>query len=228
MKIGILVTGHPAPKLAPKYGEYNKLFEKLLAGQDLEFEAFFSVDDEAPDPNNVCDGYLVTGSGRNVTENAPWMGTLSDWLAKTYGQKPIVGVCFGHQILAHALGGRVDVSGCGWTVGVTPYQRVDGGEDFTASAWHQYEVAEAPTDARAFIETDTCRYAGLTYGDKALSYQMHPEFDDTYLAELYEDYSYVLSAEARQTYQRTLGRHRVNHKIGEEIGRFFKTGSIQA
>lgn len=106
-------------------------------------------------------------------------------MRQSYSAKiPIVGVCFSHQILAQALGGKVEKHSGGWSVGAVDYTIEDQQHTDTFMAWHQDQVVELPKDARVIGRSDACRLAMLAYGDTALTIQPHPEFTTGFMTDL--------------------------------------------
>ncbi len=198
MKVGILQAGLCPPELLGKYDEYDKVFARFLDGNGFEFQGYRVLEDQFPASVNDADGWLVTGSKYGAYEDRAWIHRLEDFLREAYAAGiPIVGVCFGHQILAKALGGKVVKFDGGWAVGKHTYQ-FDGVEgDVDLMAWHQDQVTELPPDARVFASSPFCKYAGLAYGDKALSVQPHPEFELDFVTDLFEARKDMLDEEVR-------------------------------
>ena len=194
MKIGILQTGDVNEALAPKYGAYPGMFARLLrpVDPDIETPAYAVLRDEFPASVDECDGWIVTGSRHGVYENLPWMLRLQAFLRDAYAAGvPIVGICFGHQILAEALGGKVEKSGKGWGCGVHGYQTIapapwmqDAPDTQRLHCMHQDQIAKLPEDARVIASSEFCDYAMLDYGGKAFSMQAHPEFEGDYTADI--------------------------------------------
>lgn len=179
MKIGILVTGRVPEQLVEENGEYDAQFQRLLAGNGYQFQTWFVVDGEMPDSTAAADGWLITGSKHGAYENLPWIPKLEAFIreVKTSGQ-PLVGICFGHQIIAQALGGTVEKFDRGWAVGHQIYRL--GDREIGANAWHQDQVIDLPKDATVLASNDFCKYAALSYGDTVFTIQPHPEFTDDY------------------------------------------------
>lgn len=197
MKIGILETGRSRAALIERFGSYPDMFKALLGRTDpsLAFEVYPVVDGEFPDGPEDCDGWVVTGSRHGVYDNLPWMKPLKDFLVRAIEARvPVVGICFGHQILAEALGGRVTKSERGWGVGPHGYEIVAPkpwmGEAEPAplllNAVHQDQVVELPAGAEIIASSPFCPYAALAYGDAAISFQAHPEFTIPYERALLE------------------------------------------
>jgi GMP synthase-like glutamine amidotransferase len=183
MQIGILQTGHAPDALIGRTGDYGEMFQRLLAGQGLSFRTYSVVDMEFPDGVHDCEGWLLTGSRHGAYEDLPFIEPLEEFIRKAYAEGvPMVGICFGHQIIAQALGGKVEKFTGGWQVGPTRY-KMDGG-DLTLNAWHQDQVVEKPAEAEVVGSSPFCANAALVYGDRAYSVQAHPEFDNEFLSGL--------------------------------------------
>ncbi len=190
MKIGILETGRP-PEGLEQHGTYAQMFERLL-GPDLDYAVYPVIDDVFPETVDEVDGWLVTGSRFGVYDEAPWIRRLEAFLRQVVAARvPVVGICFGHQILASALGARVEKAEAGWGVGPHAYELVErpawldgAAERFTLNAMHQDQVLSLPPGARLVARSAFCPFAALAYGDHAISFQAHPEFDNAYERDL--------------------------------------------
>lgn len=177
MHIGILQCGHTMPEVNARHGDYSDLFQRLFAGRGWRFTVWNVVDMEFPDAPSDVDAWLLTGSPHGAYDDLPFIAPLEAFLRRAAEDSvPMAGICFGHQILAQALGGRVEKFSGGWGVGPTVY-RVEGLGEVTLNAWHQDQVVEIPPGARPIAETDFCGLAGLAYDKPILTLQPHPEFD---------------------------------------------------
>lgn len=183
MKIGILVTGHVPEDLSVVHGAYPAMFQKMLAGNGFTFAAYGVVDGEFPADVRECDGWLITGSRHGAYEPHPWIPPLEDFIRRAYrAHVPLVGICFGHQIMAQALGGKVEKHKGGWGVGPTEYKTGKG--RIKLHAMHQDQVVKRPPDATVIATAEYCENAGFAYKGRALSFQPHPEFPDGYMRDL--------------------------------------------
>lgn len=185
MLIGILQTGRAPDALRPDHGDYPDLFMRLLAGHGFDFRTYPVLDGVFPDGPRDCDGWLITGSRHGAYEDHPWIAPLESFIrAVRDAGVPMVGICFGHQIIAQALGGKVAKFPGGWSVGRTEYDW--GGETVALNAWHQDQVVERPAGARLCATSDFCENAALVYGDSILTVQAHPEFHRDFAADIIE------------------------------------------
>jgi len=241
MKIGILETGKVNPDLVPAHGAYVPMFRNFLHRADPTIEvAGWDIVDEGRIPASPrdADGWIVTGSKHGVYDPLPWIEPLKVFLRETYAARvPIVGICFGHQILAEAMGGKVVKSDRGWGCGVHDY-RLEGREPWMTSAretmrahaMHQDQVVEKPEDARVIARSEFCDYAGLAYGDYAISIQPHPEFDAAYEGDLIRmrQGSDGIPDEIAQRALRTLESGVDNEVVADWVVAFFRRAVTQS
>ncbi|MQY42905.1 type 1 glutamine amidotransferase [Epibacterium sp. SM1969] len=180
MKIGILQTGHSPQEMKHSHGNYDEMFYKLLEGQGFSFENFPVLDGIFPDSADQAEGWLITGSKFGVYEEHGWIPPLEDLIRQIHARGlPMVGVCFGHQIIAQALGGKVEKFAGGWAIGRTEYD-IDG-KALALNAWHQDQVVDLPEGARVLGGNAFCKNAVLAYGNTIWTIQPHPEFDAAFI-----------------------------------------------
>ncbi|QCO56644.1 type 1 glutamine amidotransferase (plasmid) [Pseudorhodobacter turbinis] len=175
MLIGILQTGLSPDQLMAEMGDYPDMFQRLLAEQGLTFKTWRVLDGEFPPDVNAADGWLITGSRHGAYEDHPWIPPLEAFIRASYAAHvPMVGICFGHQIMAQAMGGRVEKYPEGWAVGATEYDF--DGTPVVLNAWHQDQVTAKPDSAEVVGSNAFCANAALLYDDRMFSVQPHPEF----------------------------------------------------
>lgn len=225
MKIGILSCGHALPEVAEKHGTYPEMFQGLLDGHDFTFEAYDVENMQFPSNVRDCDGWLLTGSKHGAYEDHAFIPQLETFIRQTYSAHvPMVGICFGHQIIAQSLGGQVEKFQGGWALGLTDYAFDDLGE-VKLNAWHQDQVVRRPDGAVPVASNAFCENAALVYDTRALTVQPHPEFHGGVVTEL------VSLRKGTADYPDDLMDQAVSHASGDDnntklaakIAEFFKT-----
>lgn len=235
MKITILETGRPMAPLRGRFPNYPAMFETLIASADdgFAYETVALLDGAPlPDPETL-DAVLITGSPAGVYDPEPWMPILMDfirWCAAS--TVPQVGICFGHQAMAQALGGQVIKSPKGWGLGrhtydVTARQSWMGEappEQFALAVSHQDQVVAPPPGAIVTAASDFCVFAGLAYAQgPAISFQGHPEFSNAFSEALYENRrGSPLTDEQVDTAVASLAAPEDNDLLGDWIASFYR------
>ena len=222
MQIGILQCGHfpTADGFADR--TYHDLYASLLEDRDFQFKAWSVVDMEFPGSVSDADGWLISGSRHGAYEDHAFIPLLEDFVRESVAaEKPVVGICFGHQIMAQAFGGRVEKFAGGWSAGLVDYDF--GGVTVPLNAWHQDQVVEKPEAARVLASTEFCQFAALAYGDYAMSMQPHPEFDAEAVRLLLETRAPgVLPQGHIRDARETLDRPAAQSLAATQIAEFFK------
>lgn len=177
MHIGILQCGPTPPEIAVKHGKYPRMFAALFAGRGWRFSDWNVEEMAFPESPAQADVWLLTGSRHGVYEDHAFIPPLEDFIRAAAAQSvPMLGICFGHQIIAQALGGRVEKAQAGWGLGRHVYD-MDGLGEIGLTAWHQDQVLTPPEGARTIARSAFCPHAALVYEDKGiLTLQPHPEF----------------------------------------------------
>lgn len=226
MKIGILQTGHAPNELWDSQGDFKDLFERLLDGQGFAFSTWNVVDMDFPASINQSDGWLITGSKHAAYEDHPFIPPLEDIIRAIYAAGiPLVGICFGHQIIAQALGGKVEKFAGGWAVGRQTYDWE--GEEVALNAWHQDQVVERPAHAKVVATNAFCENAALVYGKTAFTVQPHPEFDADFVAGLaqYRGPGNVPDIQLAEVSE-NLPTPVDNSRLAKQIAMFFKARAL--
>ena len=239
MRIGILKAGTVHPDVGLRYGDYPDMFHELLvdpAARPAGAPApeFLDVDvarERLPDPT-ACDAYLVTGSRHSVYDDLPWIAPLAEFAARALQQRRrVVGICFGHQLIAHHFGGETRAAPAGWCVGVHRARVVDAAPwmdppaaDFALLVSHRDQVVRLPTGARTFAVADACPVAGFVLGD-ALAFQGHPEFVSGYAGALMDARRRALGEDVYRAGKASLREHTDGPLVARWIWRFMSQGA---
>lgn len=232
MKITILEAGRAPGALAGLFPSYPEMFVRLLSGVDasLLFETVELLDGAAPPDPSGLDAALITGSPAGVYDQTAWMDSLRRFIREAHGAKtPLVGVCFGHQIMADALGGDVRKSPKGWGVGRHAYDILDtrpwmtnAAASFALAVSHQDQVIAPPAGVVSLARSSHTEHAMLHWPDAPMmSVQGHPEFDDTFASALYSARRGAsLSDEMVDAAIESLRQPEHSSQVGEWIVRF--------
>ncbi len=188
MKIGILQCDRVREALREQgFNDYPDMFmERLRAvDPDLDFAVYRCLDGEFPPDPAACDAYLCTGSRFSVLDPDEWIRELERFVVTLVEARiPYIGICFGHQVLAKALGGTVERAAVGWGVGVSenvidepqPWMEDDVLRDVNLVVSHQDQVTRVPDGMAVLGGSDFCPNYFCAVGSHALSIQGHPEF----------------------------------------------------
>lgn len=202
MQLAILETGRPPGGLAQRFGDYPSMFRRML-GDGFDIEIFDAASGELPRDPSGHQAYLITGSPAGVYDSLPWIDGLCGFIRAARSSK-MVGICFGHQIMAEALGGQVEKSAKGWGTGLHNYaiDRLEPWMDQAGSiavpASHQDQVVIQPPNTRVVASSGFTPFAAFAWADRpAISFQFHPEFATDYAKALIaERYDQVPDADA--------------------------------
>lgn len=179
------------PGLLPKsIPSHESMFEKLFhsVNQNITFNIYQTWDGELPEHPAADEPYLITGSNNAAYDDLPWILSLQEWIRKAAGQQiPLIGICFGHQVVAQALGGRVERFPGGWGVGIRKMEVLDADllpffpdKKMCLIVNHHDQVMRLPEGAIPLATSDFCRYEGFRIGHHILTFQGHPEFTVDY------------------------------------------------
>lgn len=193
MKLGILETGQPPAEVIETFGDYPAMFRRLFGEDAYAYRTFDVAAGELPQAAASCEAYVVTGSSAGVYDPLPWIEPLKEFLRAAKGRAALVGVCFGHQVMAEAFGGKVEKSERGWGVGLhrydvaAPQGWMEPVARIAVPASHQDQVVVQPPNSTVIAGSAFCPFGMLAYEDqRAISLQLHPEFEPAYAKALIE------------------------------------------
>lgn len=181
-------TGVGAAALTERFGDYPAMAEAYLRPylDGADFSIVRPVRGEPLPEADAFDAYVILGSKHSVYDDLPWIEPLKRFIRQAVEARiPMVGVCFGHQIMAEALGGAVAKAQSGWIAGPAEYSVTGSAGTIRSIALHQDQVVVQPPDSELVLHSEDCPLAGLLYQDGlALSVQAHPEFDPAFIRAL--------------------------------------------
>lgn len=231
MKIGIFVTNTDVSPFALARPLDGEKFTTLLAQHrpDWDYEIFDVKSDEFPENSHDLDGILITGSPASVHDEAPWISKLCTLIRDYHSErKPMFGACFGHQIIALALGGTVSTNPNGWQHGAienTQIAEVPWGnisKHFILYGSHKEQVTNLPPSAQTIFSSTDCKCAGFRVGNHIFTTQHHPEITPEFIADLVEEYSEALGPEITIRARKSLAKVADREKFGLLIVQFFE------
>ena len=182
----IVKTGDAFPEVVGAHGDFEALFQQALAADGFDAAVFDARHEPLPDLADI-DGLYITGSHAMVSDAEPWSEALKPWLRKAMERNlAMLGVCYGHQLMAAALGGVSDYHPAGRESGTHSVALTEAGRDdallgqlperFPAQLTHAQSVLEAPEGALVLARNAHDAYQALRYGPRQWSVQFHPEF----------------------------------------------------
>lgn len=195
LKIGLLVCDHVQPELRGIAGSYQDMFTALFNGRpEVELHPYDLLAGEYPDNPSVCDGWISTGSKHAVSDDEPWIEWLAGFVRRLHEERsPLVGVCFGAQMIAHALKGEVTLEATGWGVGIDRTEVIGKADwmipphdSFQVVVSYQDQITRLPPGSRVIASTDHCPVSMFTIGDHFLGISGHPEIPIPYIKALIE------------------------------------------
>ncbi|HEY0114534.1 MAG TPA: type 1 glutamine amidotransferase [Allosphingosinicella sp.] len=224
MRIAVLEVGRPPGDLAAHFGTYPDMYRQML-GLSEPLPAYDVAAGELPERPEAHDSYIVSGSPAGVYEPLPWIAGLLAFLRQARGRARLVGICFGHQAMAQAFGGRVTKSDKGWGVGLHEYAVVareewmDAALSVSIPASHQDQVVERPPGTIVTVASGFTPLAGLAWRDHpSISFQFHPEFSPAFAKALLETRrERVPDADSALA---SLDRFNDNERVGKWIAKF--------
>lgn len=190
MKIGLLLCDDVDDSRRQEFGDYPGMFRDWLTRKAPGFalQVYRCHEGALPDSPAACDGYLISGSRHHVYDDTPWVRALADFVRQfANSDRRVVGICFGHQMIAHALGGRVERAKVGWGLGIEPSMVFETHgwiephlESYNLITLHQDQVIELPEEFHRVAGSNFCPEAMISDNRNFLGIQGHPEFSKEY------------------------------------------------
>jgi GMP synthase-like glutamine amidotransferase len=182
MHVGLLECDEVTGRFAEVPGGYREMFAALLP--EARFTYYRAHEGKLPAVPGECDAWLCTGSRYSAYDTMPWVGALAQFIRDLHvSKKPFVGICFGHQMLAQALGGEVAKAQNGWGVGVLPMEIVSSESwmqppraEVRIQHMHQDQVQRLPPGSVVLGRSAHCEIGMFRVGETMLGIEGHPEF----------------------------------------------------
>ncbi len=205
-RIGILKTGSTFAEMIVRFGDYDAWFERTLVGTGVETRTW-DVVSAAPPPPDAADGWIVTGSRASLREPEPWSDRLLDWIRQAAAEEaPLLGVCYGHQAVCAALGGRVERSAAGWEMGTAEVELTEAGRAdplfagfpprFAVQTTHEDHVETLPPEAVVLARNAHAPVQAVAVGSSVRGVQFHPEVTRDIARDFVERRRHLLDAGA--------------------------------
>ena len=233
MHIGILKTDAVRSEWVDEFGEYPDMFVRLVseANPEATFSTWDVEEGVHPTEDDIADvdGFIITGSKSSAYDDKQWIRDLEGLIQKLHAtHKKMVGICFGHQVIAQALGGVVSKSDKGWGVGINLYHLAGapfkGGEsgELKLIASHQDQVHVLPPGAHNVVTNAHCEHAGFVMGDHIFTLQGHPEFVPNYSEAIMAFRFDMIGGDRVSKGRQSLETHRhEGHKVAHWMVDFF-------
>ena len=227
-RIGLLLVGHIDAGSLHVGGDYPELYQELLGDKGIEITTYRCDEGHMPDSLSEQDGWMCSPSRLSVYDDHAWLRDVESLLRDMVTKEvPYVGICFGHQLMAQALGATVRKADYGWGIGAKTYEIVapqpwmDSTDDIVLAASHQDQVQELPSDARLLASADYCPIGGMVIGERAWTLQVHPEFSPALADSLLATRLALFGEEKAEAARRTLSSGLQQQRIATWISNFF-------
>ena len=227
MKLGLLQCDHASGPAAKIAGDYDAMFRRWIEADWLIYDV---TRGERPRDLDECDAYVTTGSSASVYDDVPWIHGFAELVKGIHSSdKPFLGVCFGHQMMAHALGGRVARSPHGWEIGVRRFPigkreawMRPGRDEISMLMSCQDQVEQLPADAAVLAGDRQCPVALYRVGNM-LGVQGHPEWPAAFAGVLLTDRTERIGSRKVAAAQRSLDQPLDNELLAQWAARFFRS-----
>jgi GMP synthase-like glutamine amidotransferase len=227
-RIGLLLVGHIDAGSLHIGGDYPELYADLLQPHDIEITTYRCDEGQLPESLSEQDGYICSPSRLSVYDDHQWLRDVEQLLRDMVAtETPYVGICFGHQLMAQALGATVQKADVGWGIGAKHYEVVeaqpwmDSTNDIILAASHQDQVMQLPDGARLMARAPYCPVGGMLIGERAWTLQVHPEFSPALADSLLATRLALFGEDAAEAARVTLKEPLQQNRIAGWMSRFF-------
>ena len=232
MHLCILQSGEINPAIADNLPDYQDMYTALFAeyASSVHLTYIQARHGEIPSDINDFDAYLITGSPRGVYNDDDWIEPLHSFVREIYRSgKPLIGICFGHQIIANALGGHAEKSSNGWGVGIRSIPVTTSSDILPEDCssldllyMHQDQVISLPEGATTLMGDDFCPIAAFNIGDQVLCFQGHPEFTHDVVSAIIDHRENDIGQDVAEIGRGSLSRSHDGHAVGQILYNFMK------
>jgi len=231
-RLGLIACDVVPDELRDRFDDYPVMFEKAIGSTsaNVQWQVYRAYREELPNSVDECDGYITTGARSAAFDAEPWIRSLEQFIVSLVGSdRPLVGVCFGHQVIAQALGGKVAKSDRGWGIGLRHYRTAENLDndwmrpravEFTVPVCHQDQVIELPRQAQILASSAHCENFMVQFNNTMLGFQGHPEFDKDYIHTVLDLRELTINGAVREAALASLQRAGDNAKIMQWIVNF--------
>ena len=232
MKLGLLQCDEVLPEFLHIIGDFPDMIGGMMGGHrdDLELVVYRVYEGTFPASVDDCDFFIGGGARQSVFENEDWIHQFEDFVRELHAcEKKFVGICFSHQMIAQALGGKVERSSRDWGVGIKA-MKISGTKpwmkppltDCHTLFSHQDQVTRLPESAELLGGNDHCPHGLYTVGDHFLSIQAHPEYSADYVRALTEIRRGIIPEPIREAGLTSLEQPHHQHELAQWIQNFLK------
>lgn len=235
MHLAVLMTNTDESAFAQRHPKDGQKFADMIAAvrPDWRVSSYAVKDGVFPEDVTEFDGVMITGSPASVHDGAAWIARLEQEVrACVATDLPLFGACFGHQIIATALGGAVGPNPGGWVFGLARAEVTEApawaeglGDGFAQYAAHNEQVTRLPDGARIWARADFCDAAGYVIGNRVFTTQNHPEMSHDFMQALVAEYGPKLPPEVAEQARASLAHRADTLAFAESIARFFEQAS---